>query len=75
MSESTDTAEALFDRALEIARRHLAAAQSEAGRLAPYVAAAMIEVAIDAAVDTQSHEDVVDMLRDLARQIEDEAEV
>jgi len=42
--------------------------------LGPYVAVAMIEAAVNTAVDETSHEDVVDMLRDLANQIEEDAE-
>jgi len=34
----------------------------------------MIEAAVNAAVDETSHEDVIDMLRDLAAQIEADAD-
>jgi len=71
---SDDQAEVMFDKALEIAEKHLGKAMSEAGALGPYVAVAMIEAAVNAAVDETSHEDVVDMLRDLANQIEEDGE-
>jgi len=76
MSESTNTsaAEQLFDKALDIAEKHLESAMKEGGPLSAYVAVAMIEVAVNQAVDETSHEDVVDMLRDLADQIEADAE-
>lgn len=68
------TAEQLFDKALDIAEKHLEMAQKEAGALSAYVAVAMIEVAVNQAVEETSHADVVDMLRDLANQIEEDAE-
>lgn len=75
MSDDTNqTAEAMFDKALSVAEKHLEMAIKEGGPLGPYVAVAMIEAAVNAAVDETSHEDVVDMLRDLAAQIEADAE-
>ncbi|MFC7332608.1 hypothetical protein [Rhodocista pekingensis] len=75
MSDTNNSAaEQLFDKALDIAERHLEAAMKEGGSLSAYVAVAMIEVAVNQAVDETSHEDVVDMLRDLANQIEQDAE-
>lgn len=68
------TAEAMFDKALDIAEKHLNKAVSEGGALGPYVAVAMIEAAVNRAVDETSHEDIIDMLRDLAAQIEADAE-
>ena len=72
MSKDTtnQTAEALFDKALSVAEKHLDMAIKEGGPLGPYVAVAMIEAAVNAAVEETSHEDVIDMLRDLASQIE-----
>jgi len=74
MSQGNDTSgaagEAMFDKALDIAEKHLDEAMQEGGVLGPYVAVAMIEAAVNAAVEETSHEDVVDMLRDLAAQIE-----
>lgn len=72
-NDSNQTAEALFDKALSVAEKHLEMAIKEGGPLGPYVAVAMIEAAVNAAVDETSHEDVVDMLRDLAAQIEADA--
>lgn len=66
------SAEALFDKALEIADKHLEAAAGEAGPLADYVVVAMIEAAVNRAVDVAGHADIAEMLRDLAGQIEDD---
>ncbi|MBI3419653.1 MAG: hypothetical protein HY053_05935 [Proteobacteria bacterium] len=66
--------EALFEQALATAEKHLTAALTEAGPLAPYVAVAMIEAAVNRGVDVAGHADIVDMLRDLAGQIEDDME-
>lgn len=71
---TNQTAEALFEKALSVAEKHLDAAIQEGGPLGPYIAVAMIEAAVNAAVDETSHEDVIDMLRDLAAQIEADAE-
>jgi hypothetical protein len=68
------SADAMFDKALDIAEKHLKRAVEEGGILGPYVAVAMIEAAVNTAVEETSHEDVVDMLRDLANQIEEDAE-
>lgn len=75
MNDDTNgPAEAMFDKALEIAEKHLGSAIKEGGPLGPYVAVAMIEAAVNQAVEETSHEDVIDMLRDLAAQIEADAE-
>ncbi|WP_119679985.1 hypothetical protein [Indioceanicola profundi] len=75
MSDANNSAaEQLFDKALDIAEKHLEAAMKEAGPLSAYVSVAMIEVAVNQAVDETSHTDVVDMLRDLANQIEQDAD-
>lgn len=73
--KSSTTAEAMFEKALDIAEKHLEKAIADGGPLGPYVAVAMIEAAVNVAVDETSHEDVVDMLRDLAAQIEADADV
>ena len=73
-NDSNQTAEALFEKALSIAEKHLEKAVTEGGALGPYVAVAMIEAAVNSAVEETSHEDVVDMLRDLAAQIEADAD-
>ncbi|HYE51997.1 MAG TPA: hypothetical protein VEB20_20550 [Azospirillaceae bacterium] len=69
-TSNNQTAEALFEKALSIAEKHLEAAMKEGGPLSAYVAVAMIEVAVNQAVEETTHEDVVDMLHDLADQIE-----
>lgn len=73
MSNDDDqTAEALFDQALKVAEKHLAAAMQEAGPLAPYVAVAMIEAAVNQGVDVVGHADISGMLHDLATQIDED---
>lgn len=71
---SNSPAEAMFDKALDIAEKHLEQAMTEGGPLSAYVAIAMIEAAVNQAVEETSARDVVDMLRDLAGQIEADAE-
>lgn len=72
--EIEDGEDAKFEQALEIAEKHLDKAISEAGQLGPFVAIAMIEAAVNAALDQAADEDVIDMLRDLADQIEADAD-
>ena len=67
---ANDETEELFEKALVIAEKHLDAACEESGDLADYVAVAMIEVAVNQAIDVAGHEDIVSVLRDLADQIE-----
>ncbi len=75
MSDQTNSpAEAMFEKALDIAEKHLENAMKEGGPLSAYVAVAMIEAAVNQAVEETSHEDVIDMLRDLAAQIEQDAQ-
>lgn len=71
---NSSAAEAMFEKALDIAEKHLDKAIKEGGSLGPYVAVAMIEAAVNRAVDEASAEDVIDMLRDLADQIEDDVD-
>jgi hypothetical protein len=68
--QNNGPAEAMFEKALDIAEKHLELAMNEGGPLSTYVAVAMIEVAVNQSVEETSHEDVIDMLRDLAAQIE-----
>lgn len=72
--ESNSPAAAMFDKALDLAEKHLLEAMKEGGPLSAYVAVAMIEAAVNQAVEQTSHEDVIGMLRDLADQIEADAE-
>lgn len=74
-TENTDGAtEALFEKALDIAEKHLELAMQEGKALSAYVAVAMIEAAVNQAVEVTGHSDIADMLRDLAAQIEADAE-
>ena len=61
--------DANFESAFSIADTHLKHAIEEGGILAPYVAIAMIEAAVNAAVDRTESKDVIDILRDLANQV------
>lgn len=72
-NQGGQSAEAMFEQALKVAEKHLSAAMQEAGPLAPYVAVAMIEAAVNVGVDAAGHADIADMLRDLAGQIENDA--
>lgn len=63
-------AEAMFEKALAVAERHVAAALREAGELANYVSIAMIEAAVNHAIEVTSAADIVDVLRGMADQIE-----
>ncbi|HRE43851.1 MAG TPA: hypothetical protein PKY87_07750 [Terricaulis sp.] len=58
-----------YARALAIAERFLQEAEAEAGELDEYVVLAMLEAAVNRAVDVAGHEDIVAVLRDLADQI------
>lgn len=66
--EDDGVAEA-FERALALVERHLDAAEDEAGDLNQFVPVAMIEAAVNRAVDVAGHQDVAALLRDLADQI------
>lgn len=72
MAKSEDAMEQMFEKALGISENHLETALREDADLAPYVAVAMIEVAVNHAVDMTSPEDVVSILQDLIGQIESE---
>ncbi|HEV7370084.1 hypothetical protein [Arenibaculum sp.] len=72
--QSNSPATAMFDKALDIAEKHLEQAMQEGGPISAYVSVAMIEAAVNQAVEVTSHEDVIGMLRDLADQIEADAE-
>lgn len=68
--DNNSPAAAMFEKALDIAEKHLDNAVKDGGPLGPYIAFAMIEAAVNQAVEDASPDDVVDMLRDLADQIE-----
>lgn len=67
---ANDETEHLFEQALTLAEKHLGMAMDEAGDLADYVAVAMIEAAVNQAIEAAGHEDMIAVLRDLADQIE-----
>lgn len=67
---ANDDTEHMFEQALAVAEKHLGQAMDEAGDLADYVAVAMIEVAVNQAIEAAGHEDMISVLRDLADQIE-----
>lgn len=72
MSKSEDVMEQMFEKALGISEKHLEAALREDVELAPYTAVAMIEAAVNHAVDMTSPEDVIAILQDLIGQIDSE---
>ena len=72
-SKSDGAFEVKFESALSLAEKHLKNAISEGGILGPYVAVAMIEAAVNSSVAEISNEDVVDMLRELASQVEEDS--
>ena len=71
--QNEEETEQLFEQALTLAEKHLDMAMEEAGDLADYVAVAMIEVAVNQAIDAAGHQDMITVLRDLADQIEQDA--
>jgi len=70
MSEENEPMDALYDKAAEIADRHLVAALEEGGALGYLVGVMMIEAAVNAAAEATSREDIVRLLKDLTAQIE-----
>jgi len=73
--DDNDDMEAMYDKAADIAGKHLNAALDEGGPLEYLVAVMMVEASVNAAVEATSREDIVRLLKDLIEQIEsDEAE-
>ncbi|HWK44389.1 MAG TPA: hypothetical protein VNT30_06700 [Stellaceae bacterium] len=66
--------DAMYDKASDIAEKYLALALEEAGAMGYLTAVMMVEAAVNAAVETTSHEDVVRLLKDLMAQIEADIE-
>ena len=66
--------EDLFEKALDLADKHLEIAVQEGLPLGlgAYVPIAMIEAAVNQAVEQAGQEDIAEMLRDLAEQIEND---
>jgi type VI protein secretion system component VasF len=71
-NDENATMDAMYDQAADIAGKHLNAALDEAGSLEYLVAVMMVEVAVNAAVEATSRDDIVRLLKDLARQIEED---
>jgi hypothetical protein len=71
--EEETSAEAMFERALNMADDAIERAREEAGDLSDFIALAMIEAAVNAALDDVPPADVIEVLRDLADQIEADA--
>jgi len=70
MSQSEEASlEAAYDKAAEIAERHLTSALGETGVPDYLIAVMMIEAAVNAAVDLTSAEDILKLLQDLTEQI------
>lgn len=70
MSDENTQMEALYDKAADIADKHLVAALEEGGALGYLVGVMMVEAAVNAAAEATSREDIVRLLKDLAIQIE-----
>ncbi|GGF25354.1 hypothetical protein GCM10011611_34270 [Aliidongia dinghuensis] len=70
MSDENNQMDALYDKAAEIADRHLVAALEEGGALGYLVGVMMVEAAVNAAAEATSREDIVRLLKDLTEQIE-----
>jgi hypothetical protein len=67
--------DALYDKAADIAEKHLAAALEEADEIEYLVAVMMIEASVNMAVELTSRDDIIKLLKDLVVQIEsDESE-
>ena len=73
MADDSDM-DKMYDRAAEIAQKHLDMALKEGGALENLVAIMMVEAAVNAAVDATSREDIVRLLEDLVSQIESDDE-
>ena len=69
-SQTEESLDSQYDKAADLAERHLAAALEEGGELDYLVAIMMVEAAVNAAAEITSREDVVRLLTDLIRQIE-----
>lgn len=65
-----DETEALFEQALAHADASLTTLMQAHPQSAAYIAVAMIEAAVNQAVDLTTPEDVISMLQDLIEQIE-----
>jgi len=65
-----DDMEAMYDKAADIAGKHLNAALDEGGPLEYLVAVMMVEAAVNAAVEATSRDDIIRLLKDLVEQIE-----
>ena len=73
-SDPTSPSDALYDRAAEIAEKHLNAALAESNEFEYLVAVMMIEAAVNAAVDLTSRDDIVRLLADLVQQIDQDGD-
>jgi pantothenate kinase len=73
--DDNDDMEVMYDKAADIAGKHLNAALDEGGPLEYLVAVMMVEASVNAAVEATSREDIIRLLKDLIEQIEsDDAE-
>jgi hypothetical protein len=72
MADEEAQMDEMYDQAADIANKHLNAALDESGPLENLVAIMMVEAAVNAAVDATSREDIIRLLQDLVRQIEED---
>jgi hypothetical protein len=69
-SEPFPPNDGLYDKAADLAEKHLTAALEEGTQIEYLVAVMMIEASVNTAVELTSGEDIVKLLKDLAAQIE-----
>ena len=69
-SEPVAPSDEFYDKAADIAEKHLTAALDEAAQMEYLVAVMMIEASVNAAVELTSRDDIVRLLQDLTHQIE-----
>ncbi len=73
-SDPINPSEQLYDKAAEIAEKHLGAAIEEGGDIEYLVAVMMVEASVNTAVELTSREDIVKLLKDLVEQIESDVD-
>jgi hypothetical protein len=75
MPNDADAAmEALYDKAADIAEKHLEAALTEGNGVEYLVAVMMVEAAVNTAVELTSRDDIIRLLKDLVEQIESDTD-
>ncbi len=73
-SDPVNPSEELYDKAADIAEKHLGAAIEEGGDIEYLVAVMMVEASVNTAVELTSRDDIIRLLKDLVEQIESDAD-